>query len=142
MVHTVFTVCNGFALIGWILLIVAPRWRGTDRLVLSGFWSLLLALVYVALLAIFLPGAEGGFSSLNAVATLFRNEGLLLAGWVHYLAFDLLIGALEVKQGRAAGIPHLLVVPCLILTFLFGPAGLLLFFIVKSARQRRFAEVL
>lgn len=142
MVQTLFTVCNVFALIGWILLIVAPRWRGTDRLVLSGFWSLMLSVGYLVLLLIYFPGAEGGFDSISAVATLFRNEWLLLAGWVHYAAFDLLVGALEVKQGRAAGISHMLLVPVLIVTLVFGPVGLLLFFIVKSARLRRIAEVM
>ena len=142
MVETLFTICNAFALIGWILLIVAPGWRGTERLVLSGFWSLALSVGYLVLLLIYFPGADGGFTSLRGVATLFRNEWLLLTGWVHYSAFDLLVGALEVKQGRAAGIPQMLLVPCLIVTLVFGPVGLLLFFIVKSVRLRRIAEVM
>jgi hypothetical protein len=136
-----FTICNDLALIGWALLVLAPRWRWTERLVLSGAWSLLLSLVYLALLVRFFPSAQGGFGSLDAVARLFHNEWLLLAGWVHYLAFDLLVGAVEVRQSRAAGIPHLVLVPCLILTLLFGPIGLLLFFVVKSLRQRRAAGV-
>jgi ABA4-like protein len=136
-----FTVCNDLALVGWALPVFAPGWRWTERLVLSGAWSLLLSLVYLALVVIFFPSAQGGFGSLEAVARLFDNEWLLLAGWVHYLAFDLLVGAVEVRQSRAAGIPHLVLVPCLILTLLFGPIGLLVFFVVKSVRQRRAAEV-
>ena len=54
---------------------------------------------------------------------------LLLAGWVQYLAFDLFIGAWQVRDARTQGISHLLVIPCLLLTFLFGPAGLLHFLI-------------
>jgi hypothetical protein len=136
-----FTICNDLALVGWALLVLAPRWRWTERLVLSGAWSLLLSLVYLALVVIFFPSAQGGFGSLEAVRRLFDNEWLLLAGWVHYLAFDLLIGAVEVRQSRAAGIPHLALVPCLVLTLLFGPIGLLCFFVVKSVRQRRAAGV-
>ena len=70
------------------------------------------------------------------MATLFSNPWALLAGWVHYLAFDLLIGTWEVRDSRERGVPHLLVVPCLILTFLLGPAGWLLYMGVRSARSR------
>lgn len=136
-----FSVCSTFALLGWVLLIVAPRWRWTRILVLSGAWSLLLSAVYCALVVRFMPGAAGGFGSIQEVRALFSNDGLLLAGWVHYLAFDLLVGAFEVRQAAESRIPHLLLVPILILTFLLGPVGLLLFFVVKSARQRRLSEV-
>ena len=85
--------------------------------------------------------AEGGFGSLDEVAALFRSRELLLAGWLHYLAFDLFVGAWEVRRGREAGVPFLLVAPCLLLTFLFGPAGLLAFLILlaafRTARGRR-----
>ena len=79
--------------------------------------------------------AEGGFSSLAGVAALFREPWLLLAGWVHYLAFDMLVGNWEVRDARSRGIPHLLVVPCLVLTFLFGPAGWLLYTGVRSLKN-------
>ena len=45
-------------------------------------------------------GAEGGFGSLADVATLFGKPELLLAGWIHYLAFDLFIGAWEVRDAQ------------------------------------------
>ena len=57
-----------------------------------------------------------------------------LAGWTHYLAFDLFIGAWEVRTARAERIPFLAVVPCLALTFLFGPAGYLAFSALRAAR--------
>jgi hypothetical protein len=91
----------------------------------------------VALIAARWAGAEGGFSSLEDVRRLFADPYLLLAGWVHYLAFDLFVGAWEVRDAQRLGIPHLLVVPCLVLTFLFGPAGLLLYGIVRAVRTRR-----
>jgi hypothetical protein len=86
-------------------------------------------------------GAEGGFSSLDEVASLFRNPWLLLAGWIHYLAFDLLIGTWEVRDARSRGISHLLVLPCLALTFLFGPAGWLLYLAVRSLTGRTAASL-
>jgi hypothetical protein len=137
-----FSICSAFAIVGWLLLIVAPRWRGTERLVVSGVWPLLLSCVYFVLIAVYYPGSQGGFGSIAEVRQLFSADALLLAGWVHYLAFDLLVGAFEVRQAKQHGIPHLLVIPALLLTFMFGPIGLLLFFVIKSVRQRRLAEIL
>jgi len=77
----------------------------------------------------------GGFSTLAGVGTLFSNPWLLLAGWMHYLAFDLLVGSWELEDAAERGIPHWIVVPCLLLTFLFGPAGWLLYRIVRSIRR-------
>jgi hypothetical protein len=139
--NQLFSLCSGFAVVGWALLIFLPRWRWTERLVISGYWSLALSVIYLLLIARFMPGAEGGFGSLSEVRAFFAVDALLLAGWVHYLAFDLLAGALEVRQAKATGIPHLLVVPALVLTFLLGPIGLLVFFAVKSVRQRTMASV-
>jgi hypothetical protein len=78
----------------------------------------------------------GGFSNLAGVAMLLSNRWLLLAGWVHYLAFDILIGSWELEDAREHGIPHLIVVPCLLLTFMFGPAGWVLYRVVRSIAHR------
>jgi len=93
--------------------------------------------LYLTLMGLNLIGADGGFSSLAEVARLFENPSLLLAGWVHYLAFDLFIGAWEVRDARRLGIPHLLVVPCLVLTFMLGPVGLLLYLGLRVGLRRR-----
>lgn len=77
------------------------------------------------------------FSTLDSVYAIFQNPALLLAGWVHYLAFDLFIGSWEVRDARRIGIPHLLVVPCLIGTFLVGPIGLLLYLLLRFLLKKR-----
>ena len=64
---------------------------------------------------------------------------LLLAGWIHYLCFDLFIGSWEVRDAKAQGISHWLVIPCLFLTFMFGPVGLLLYFALRAVRTRTIA---
>jgi hypothetical protein len=79
-------------------------------------------------------GADGGFGSLADVATLFSKQELLLAGWVHYLCFDLFIGAWEVRDSQRHGTPHLLVIPCLLMTFMLGPIGLLFYFAIRSVK--------
>ncbi|HEU4588192.1 MAG TPA: ABA4-like family protein [Gemmatimonadales bacterium] len=126
-----FSILNALALAGWLPLVFVPRARWATTVVPVAIPAAL-ALVYVVLVAAALPGSEGGFSSLAAVSTLFENPWALLAGWAHYLAFDLLVGGWEVRDARQRGIPHLLVVPALVLTFLVGPAGWLLYLAIRS----------
>jgi len=131
-----FSFTNSLALLGWLLLVFAGRARWAASLVLGAVLPLLLAVIYSGLLAGHWGESGGSFRTLAGVSTLFENHWLLLAGWVHYLAFDLFIGAWEVRDSQALGISHWIVVPCLALTFLFGPAGLLLYFLIRIARRR------
>jgi Domain of unknown function (DUF4281) len=131
-----FRLANNAALIGWLMLIFLPRWRWSARLVAPVLIPALLAVLYCWLVATQFGHSPGGFSSLASVALLFQNRGMLLAGWVHYLAFDLFVGSWEVRDARRIGIAHYLVVPCLILTFLFGPAGWLLYLLIRSIAMR------
>ena len=130
-----FALANPLALLGWALLALAPRWRGTRTLVLSGAWPLGLAAAYAALITahyLGAHGAEGGFGSLAQVAALFRDPWALLAGWVHYLCFDMWVGAWEMRDAQRRGVPHWALLPCLGLTFMFGPGGLLLYHAVRQ----------
>ena len=133
----IFGIANTVAAIGWLLLAVLPGREWVTRVVTGRAIPGLFAALYVAIIAAAFGRAEGGFSTLGAVAQLFANPWLLLAGWVHYLAFDLLIGNWEVRDSRARGIPHLLVVPCLVLTFLFGPAGWLVYASLRTRFELR-----
>jgi hypothetical protein len=131
-----FSLTNSVAFLGWLTLVFAGRARWAASLVLGVILPLLLAVIYSGLLIGHWGESGGSFRTLAGVSTLFENHWLLLAGWVHYLAFDLFIGAWEVRDAQALGISHLIVVPCLVLTFLFGPAGLLLYFLIRIARRR------
>lgn len=126
-----FSIANLTAMLGWILMIVLPRWRWTARIVLSGLIPLLLSLVYLVLIVTTFGRTEGGFGSLAEVAKLFRSDWVLLAGWVHYLVFDLFVGSWELRDAQRNGLSHWLVIPCLLLTFLFGPIGFLLYNLVS-----------
>lgn len=133
--EALFQIANPLVLPGWALLLFAPRWRGTQR-VCAFLLPALLGAAYAVLFASQAGRMEGGFGSLPEVARLFANPTLLLVGWLHYLAFDLFVGAWQVRDARRHGMPHLAVAPCLVLTFLAGPAGLLLYFGVRGALKR------
>ena len=90
------------------------------------------AVLYIVALAIGWGEADGGFSTLDGVASLFRHPWVLLAGWLHYLAFDLLIGTWEARDSVERGVPRWLLVPCLFLTLMFGPMGWVLYRLVRT----------
>jgi ABA4-like protein len=125
-----FSLLNLIAIAGWLPLVFLPRARWATAVV-PVVLPCLFGVIYVVLVAASLPWGEGGFSSLAGIGALFENPWALLAGWAHYLAFDLFIGGWQVRDARERGIPHLFVVPALLLTFLFGPAGLLLYLAVR-----------
>ena len=129
----VFSLANAVAAACWVMLAVLPGRTWVSHLVAGVAVPAILAGVYAIIIGMNFWSAEGSFSSLAGVALLFSNPWLLLAGWIHYLAFDLLVGSWEARDARQRGIPHLLLLPCLIVTFLFGPAGWLLYLAVRSA---------
>ena len=131
-----FSVANLTAMVSWVLLVVLPRRRWVSDTVAGVGVPALLAIAYIVLIATNWGDSDGGFSTLANVVLLFANPWMLLAGWVHYLCFDLLIGCWEVRDARERGVPHLLVVPCLALTFMFGPAGWLLYRAIRSRYRR------
>ena len=134
-----FSAANSLALAGWVALLASPRFPRAAQLVAGTAIPLLLSIAYAGLILAFWSRADGGFDSLAAVMQLFDTAPIALAGWIHYLAFDLLVGAAIVRGARTASIPFALVVPCLVLAFLFGPAGFLAFAALRWSRAARSA---
>lgn len=122
-----FAIANQIALATWMLLVLFPRRSVVTHTIAGAVTPVLLAVIYVALIAANWGGSEGGFTTLADVSALFSNPWLLVGGWVHYLVFDLLVGRWELLDSQQRGIPHLFVVPCLLMTFLFGPGGWVLY---------------
>jgi hypothetical protein len=138
----IFSIANGLALVCWLALAASPynaRRAPLVRLLAGRVVPLIFATVYVALFAA--NGMGGGsFDSIASVQRLMAVPGLLTAGWLHYLAFDLFVGAWIAERAGTLGLPHLVVLPLLALTFMFGPAGLLAFFVLRLAWPRRHRE--
>jgi hypothetical protein len=132
----IFSIANLVAAACWLLLVLLPGKRWVADTIAGATVPAMFAAAYILIVLMYFGGAQGGFSSLADVALLFGNPWMLVAGWMHYLAFDLLVGAWQVRDARGRAIPHLLVVPCLVLTFLFGPAGWLLYMAVRTAFPR------
>ncbi len=116
----------------WLLLIVAPRWRWTHRLVHGPSVVLLLTPIYAFLLFGYAPPPEGmTFLTLYGVMIGFSSPHIVVAGWIHYLIFDLFVGAWETRDALRRGVPRWLLIPSLLATFMFGPVGLLLYLVAR-----------
>ncbi|WP_416907043.1 MAG: ABA4-like family protein [Polymorphobacter sp.] len=130
-----FALASAAVLPGWLALATAPLWR-TGAVRTARIVAAVLAGLYVSLLAAGLAGEAppqgASFTSLEGVRLLMTSEAALLAGWVHYLAFDLWVGSWEAEDAR---LPHVLLLPCLALTFLAGPTGLLLYLLLRMLRR-------
>lgn len=132
----IFSAASSIALVGWLVLLASPLVPVWSQRISGLAIPALIGVAYVGLILANWSGVEGDFSSLDGVARLFQSREVLLAGWLHYLAFDLIVGAWEVRAARASGLHFLLVVPCLAATFLFGPAGFVLFLALRAVAAR------
>lgn len=134
-----FKIANFSVMPAWALLILAPNWEWTRKLVHSMLYPLVLGGLYIMgmVLAYSGYGAEGGgFTSIEDVRTLFSSDVGMLIGWVHYLVFDLFVGAWESRDAQRRGFSHLLLIPCLLLTFMLGPIGLFLYLCLRVATKK------
>ena len=120
----VFSLANLIVMPMWLLMIFLPKWKATRFLMNYKIVPLILSLVYALYIVIAMRiGGGMDFGSLASVMALFTEENAVLAGWVHYLAFDLLVGMWMIKQNENLGIHQLLMAPCLLATFMLGPVG-------------------
>lgn len=126
------------AMIGWLILIFLPRRWPLLLFVPRYLIPFGLSLLYAGLaLAHFFTIEGGGYSSLEEVGALLSKDEMLLAGWVHYLAFDLFIGGWIAVEADKVGLNRLIQAPILVLTFMFGPVGLALFLAMRAGYFRK-----
>jgi len=127
----IFQICNTIALIGWIILIFMPFWLQSDKFII-GIIVILFCIVYAWLVfSNFRFNDFQKFNTLDGVMQLFTQPAIVVAGWVHYLAFDLMTGIFIKRNAIKHGISHWLLIPCLFFTFMLGPIGLLLYLLIR-----------
>ena len=134
-----FGIANVVPLFGWLALCLAPLSR-RPLIAVARIVAVVLAVGYALMVGAALASAGGTLPDLMTLAGLaqaFSNPHVMLIGWVHYLAFDLWTGAWEVEDADRRGMPHWSVLPCLALTFLAGPIGLVLFLLLRTLWRRR-----
>jgi Domain of unknown function (DUF4281) len=133
-----FQFVNLIAMAGWIILIGFPGWKNTPRGILNGI-ILVLCLFYFSILIDWVhKGGQGGFDTLANVMLLFTNEKAVLAGWIHYLAFDLFVGLWIAQDALKIGFPRWALILIQLFTFMVGPIGLGVYMIARRRRTKEF----
>ena len=136
----IFSFANTFVLLGWVLLLILPNWKFTQTIIIKGI-VVILVLIYAFLILKDIGNFNSdSFSSLENVKELFKSDAAVAAGWLHYLAFDLFVGAYIVKQSRKLHISRLVYTLILPFAFMFGPIGYLIFILVKTIKTKSFLE--
>ena len=132
---TAFTALSASVLPWWLCWLVAPRSRLALRAASHGAVFVALSLCYALLLCAALAGGGlGGFDAASLRAGLATPAGFL-AGWTHYLVFDLFVGAWIVREARRLDVEAR---PFLLFALLAGPVGLGAFLVRRAWRLRSF----
>lgn len=127
----VFRIANTLVLLPWLAMMLAPGAIYTQKLINSNAFPLALALVYAYYALSTFGKTKGSFFTLDGVAKLFSKREVLLAGWIHYLVFDLFVGAWIWRDSLNNHLSHWVLFPCLLLTLMLGPVGFLAYCIAK-----------
>ncbi|MCB0634008.1 MAG: ABA4-like family protein [Saprospiraceae bacterium] len=133
-----FQLANGLALLNWLLLIILPKWEWTGRITVSVVVTILSVLYVYLVFGALRFDDFSSFGSLEGVTQLFTDGNAVLAGWLHYLAFDLMTGWFIVTNSIKHDVNRWAVIPCLLLTFMLGPSGLLLYIIIRTISRRQY----
>jgi hypothetical protein len=140
-VAQLFDLFNTLALLAWIPLFLPPKFVFRNWFLEHKIATVLLAISYLVLFTVFLfsgdnPNLDFSF---EGIKQLFANDRGLLVAWIHYLAFDMMVGIYECEQALKRKIPHWLLLPCLLFTFMLGPIGWLLFWLISRAYPEKAA---
>ncbi len=135
--EVVFKIANASVLPAWFLLVFFPTHDVTRKVAQSYLYPMLLGLFYLVLM-VHSFGGPGGMDSLQSLKVSFGMDAVLMLGWVHYLVFDLFVGAWMVRDAQVNHIAHWKTVPCLLLTLMAGPVGLLIYLIMRWFAVRKY----
>jgi hypothetical protein len=136
---TLYMLINLSVVPAWLLLIVLPKSGITRALVHSGLYPVALGLFYIGAFFFAASSGEmtnGNFTSVAGISALFQSPLGVLVGWSHYFVFDLFVGSWQARDGLRRQMPHAVMIPCLLLTFIVGPIGLLTYVLLRLALRK------
>jgi hypothetical protein len=137
--ETLFTLAFPLAVPCWALMIFAPGWSWTSRILASPWVPLLPLVTYYALA---LPHFSALWTvvstpDLTALQAFLGTPYGAAAIWAHLVTFDLFLARWMYFEARERGIHSLLVSPILVLTIFLSPFGLTAFLLVRSIHAAR-----
>lgn len=135
-----YSISNQVIILGWLLLICFPAWKYTQAIILNGILVVFASLYAVLLLKDIGQLSLDSFSTLAKVKLLFQSDDAVAVGWIHYLVFDLFVGAYIVKKSRQIGLSRFTYSLILPFALMCGPIGYLLFVLIKTIKTKSLNE--
>ena len=130
--NAIFQISCAIAAIGWLVIILAsPFWIAWDKFLVAIIITLLACIYSCLNLSNFHIHDLKMFGSLAGILTLYNNPFLLTAGWVHIMAFDLLVAVWIKKNSVQHSISHGLIILPLIFTCMLGPLGFVIYMLIR-----------
>ena len=142
-IETLYMWVNLGVLPFWFILIVFPQSHLSRIFVTSIFPFFILSGVYIFILyKSYLIGYDfdGNFSlylGLSELSRLFEDHLYIMIFWTHFIAINLFIGGWIVKDSQKFSINKVLMAVPLIVTYLIGPIGLFLYWIIRIFYAKR-----
>jgi len=132
-----FAAFNIAVIPAWLLLIVAPRWSWTSKIVHRIWIPGLICMGWIVIFFVKPDPPEGsGIGSLEQFQLFLSSPFSALQIWVQLIVWDLFIGAWVARDALRNRIPHGFIVPCLLGLFIFPPLGLFLYFSIRFVAGR------
>ena len=142
-IETLYMWVNLGVLPFWFILIIFPQSHLSRIFVTSIFPFFILSGVYIFILyKSYLIGYDfdGNFSlylGLSELSRLFEDHLYIMIFWTHFIAINLFIGGWIVKDSQKFSINKVLMAMPLIVTYLIGPIGLFLYWIIRIFYAKR-----
>ena len=127
----------------WILIVFFPQSQLCKYLATSIFPIFLLSAAYIFILYKAYLGSfdfDNNFSlylGLDNVSELFRDDYYLLMFWTHFVAVNLFIGGWILKDSQKLYMNKILLAFPLIITYLTGPIGIFIYWIIRIFYAKR-----
>lgn len=136
--ETIFNLFNSGILLFWLLLLVFPKKRLTQKIITYPWVPLVIAMGYVYFLSTTSGTFYADFASLGGLTEMFQNANPrgVAAGWLHYLAFDFWVGCWMLKNSQEKQIKHVWLILPMLSTFMLGPVGVILYTLVLLIHKK------
>ena len=134
----IFNIYNTGILIFWLLLLVFPKSKLTQKMTDFPWIPLVIAFGYIYFLGTSDSIFSVDFSSLSALTEMFQNSNPrgVAAGWLHYLAFDFWVGCWILRDSQKKGVKHAFIIFPMLFTFMLGPVGVIIYTLVLAFQKK------
>ena len=137
-----FTLCSTLVLPFWLLMIFAPRWQFTTRLMKSLWIVFPFMLTYAVLEIPYITTSVPMFIAhrLPDILNLLTKEQHVVLAWVHFIAADLFVGRWVYLDSRERNLNVWVMAPILFFCAMICPFGYVLYILYRTIEEKTSAR--